>query len=239
VSVCDDEGGNDRLERYCEVREITLPAGRLEVDAAPNGGITVRGEGRRTDVRVRARVVAQARTEEAARALAAEVRIETAGVVRATGPRLTGHERSYWVSYEVFVPEATDLKLETMNGGIALHDVKGAVEFKTMNGGVTVDSAAGSVHGRTTNGGVDIALRGASWEGDGLDVETTNGGVKVTVPPDYNARLVTGTVNGGLRVDFPVTVEGRLDRRLDVELGHGGPTVRAVTTNGGVVIRRR
>jgi Putative adhesin len=216
-----------------------LPAGRLEVDAAPNGGITVRGEGRRTDVRVRAKVVAQARTEEAARALAAEVRIETAGVVRATGPRLTGHDRSYWVSYEVFVPEATDLKLETMNGGIALKDVKGAVEFKTMNGGVTVDSAAGSVHGRTTNGGVDIALRGASWEGDGLDVETTNGGVKVTVPPDYNARLVTSTVNGGLRVDFPVTVEGRLDRRLDVELGHGGPTVRAVTTNGGVVIRRR
>jgi len=239
VTSCEDEGGNDRLERHCEIRELTLPAGRLEVDAAPNGGITVRGDARRTDVHVRAKVVAQARTEEAARALAAEVRIETAGVVRAIGPRVTGHDRGYWVSYEILAPEATDLKLETMNGGIALHDVKGAVEFKTMNGGVTVDSAAGSVHGRTTNGGVDIALRGSSWDGDGLDVETTNGGVKVSVPADYSARLVTGTVNGGLRVDFPVTVEGRLDRRLDVEIGHGGPTIRAVTTNGGVVIRRR
>src|SRR5262249_4264730 len=144
VSVCEDEGGDDRLERHCEVREITLPAGRLEVDAAPNGGITVRGAGSRGGARARASVVAPARAEAADRAGAAEIRIETAGVVRGVGPRLTGRDWGYWVSYEVFVPEATDLKLETMNGGIALHDVKGAVEFKTMNGGVTVDSAAGS-----------------------------------------------------------------------------------------------
>jgi hypothetical protein len=234
---CAHEGGDDRYEKHCEVRELTLPAGRVEVDAAPNGGIQVQGA-QRSDVRVRAKVVAQAPTLEEAQALAAEVRIETAGVVRAVGPQ-TGRGRSFWVSYELLVPEAADLRLETMNGGIALHDVRGTVEFKTMNGGVRVDSAAGSVRGRTTNGGVDVSLEGASWEGEGLDVETTNGGVKVTVPSDYSARLVTGTVNGGMRVDFPVTVQGRIDRRLDVTLGRGGPTVRAVTTNGGVVIRSR
>ena len=143
------------------------------------------------------------------------------------------------MSYELLVPEAADLRLETMNGGIALYDVKGTVEFKTMNGGVTVDSAAGSVRGRTTNGGVEVSLEGSSWEGEGLDVETTNGGVRVNVPADYSAQLVTGTVNGGMRVDFPVTVQGRIDRRLDVTLGRGGPTIRAMTTNGGVVIRSR
>jgi hypothetical protein len=234
---CRDEGRGDRYERFCEIRELTLPAGRIEVDAAPNGGIEVFG-GNRTDVRVRAKVVAQARTEEEARALAAEVRIETTSGIRAVGPR-TGRDQGYWVSYELYVPETTDLKLETMNGGIALHEVKGTVEFKTMNGGVTLDSTAGSVHGRTTNGGIDVALRGSAWEGEGLDVETTNGGVKVRIPRDYSARLVTGTVNGGMQVDFPVTVQGRVDRRLDVTLGQGGATIRAVTTNGGVVIGRR
>ena len=59
------------------------------------------------------------------------------------------------------------------------------------------------------------------------------------MPAAYNARLVTGTVNGGLEVDFPVTVQGKINRRLDVTLGRGGPTVRATTTNGGVVIRSR
>lgn len=235
--ACDDEGGDDRYEKYCEVRELTLPAGRLEIDAAPNGRIEVHGE-KRTDIWVRARLVAQARTREEARALAVEVRIETDHRIRAVGPR-TGRDRSFWVSYELLVPEETELRLETMNGGIALYEVKGAVEFRTVNGGVTVHSAAGSVQGRTTNGGLDISLQGTQWEGDGLDVETTNGGVKVTIPSDYNARLVTGTVNGGMRVDFPVTVQGRINHRLDVELGRGGRTVRAVTTNGGVVIRRR
>jgi hypothetical protein len=235
--TCDDEGGDDRYPRHCEVREMTLPAGHLEVDAAPNGGIVVKG-GTRSEIRIRARVVAQAPTVEEARTLAAEVRIDTAGVVRAVGPR-TSRGRSYWVSYELLVPEATDLRLETMNGGIALHDLKGTVEFKTVNGGVTVDSAAGSVHGRTTNGGVDISLRGSSWDGEGLDVETTNGGVKVRVPSDYSARLVTGTVNGGMSFDFPVTVQGRINKSLDVTLGRGGPTVRAVTTNGGVAVGRR
>jgi len=233
---CADEGGNDGYRRYCEIREMTLPAGHLEIDAAPNGGIEVHG-GSRSEIRIRARVVAQARTAEEAAALAGAVRIETAGVVRAVGPS-PSRERSYWVSYELFVPEATDLRLETMNGGIALHDLKGTVEFKTTNGGVTVDSAAGSVHGRTTNGGLDISLRGSSWDGAGLDVETTNGGVKVRVPSDYSARLVTGTVNGGMRFDFPVTVEGRINKSVDVTLGRGGPTVRAVTTNGGVVVGR-
>jgi DUF4097 and DUF4098 domain-containing protein YvlB len=77
------------------------------------------------------------------------------------------------------------------------------------------------------------------WAGDGLDVKTTNGGVNLDVPENYNAHLETGTVNGGLRIDFPVTIEGRIDKRLSVDLGHGGRTIRVVTTNGGVVIRKR
>jgi hypothetical protein len=46
-------------------------------------------------------------------------------------------------------------------------------------------------------------------------------------------------VNGHINVDFPVTVQGALDRQLSVTLGSGGPLVRAVTTNGGVSIKRK
>lgn len=58
------------------------------------------------------------------------------------------------------------------------------------------------------------------------------------MPDDYNARLETGTVDGGIEVDFPVTVEGRIGRELSVDLGAGGPTLRVLTTNGGVRIDR-
>jgi DUF4097 and DUF4098 domain-containing protein YvlB len=83
-----------------------------------------------------------------------------------------------------------------------------------------------------------VRFAGRAWEGEGLDVSTTNGGVNLVLPNDYSARLETGTVNGHLSVDFPVTVQGRLDRRLSMDLGGGGRLVRVVTTNGGVRVRR-
>jgi hypothetical protein len=59
------------------------------------------------------------------------------------------------------------------------------------------------------------------------------------VPEKYNAQLETGTVNGGMRIDFPITVQGTIGRRLTTKLGDGGPPVRVTTVNGGVTIRRR
>ena len=60
----------------------------------------------------------------------------------------------------------------------------------------------------------------------------------MAVPENYSAHLEAGTVNGDLSIDFPVTVQGRITRELEVNLGAGGPTVRAMTTNGGVKIKR-
>ncbi len=54
-----------------------------------------------------------------------------------------------------------------------------------------------------------------------------------------SARLETGTVHGGMRIDIPVTVQGKIEKELSIDLGSGGPTVRATTTNGGVSIKRK
>jgi hypothetical protein len=234
---CKERDGDPDRARYCEVRETTFRAsGRVDVDASPNGGIEVTAGG--GDVRVEAKVMAMADDEAEAQRLASQVRISTQGEIRADGPSTP--RRSWWsVSYRLTVPASTDLALRSHNGGISLTGVRGRTEFTTTNGGVRLRDAGGAVHGRTTNGGVKVSLSGSRWEGEGLDVATTNGGVVLEVPADYNAHLETGTVNGGVRLDFPLTVQGRLDRKLSTDLGAGGPTVRAVTTNGGIQVRRR
>src|SRR5436190_10824293 len=84
----------------------------------------------------------------------------------------------------------------------------------------------------TTNGGVNIALEGSRWQGDGLDVETTNGGVRMKLPAGYNAELHTETNNGGIDIDFPITVRGQLAdlrRRIDTTIGSGGAPLRGRT----------
>src|SRR5205085_1039127 len=82
------------------------------------------------------------------------------------------------------------------NGGIAIAEVNGRIEFTALNGGVVLKKVGGTVHGSTTNGGLVIELNGDHWDGDTLDVSTTNGGVVMSVPENYSAHLETGTVNG-------------------------------------------
>ena len=61
----------------------------------------------------------------------------------------------------------------------------------------------------------------------------------MNVPDNYNAHLETGTTNGRVSIDFPVTVQGSFHKQLNTTLGAGGARIRAITTNGGVTIRRR
>ena len=237
-SWCGD-GWNDRRASHCEVRESTVGGSNpLDIDAGTNGGIRVRGWDR-ADVLVRAKIAAYADSEAEARRLASSVRVDTlGGRVRAEGPD-TGSGQNWSVSFEVQVPRNAQITLNTQNGGISIDDFRGAARFRARNGGVSLTNIGGDIRGETTNGGLTIELAGDHWDGEGLDVETQNGGVRMTMPEYYSAELETGTTNGQVSVDFPVTVRGTFGRRLNTTLGSGGPKVRAITTNGGVTIRRR
>ena len=230
---------NDRLVGNCEVREQTLAlsGGTIAIDGRQNGGVSVKGWDQ-NQVLVRARVQTGAPTEAEAAALSKEIRIETSGAkIFASGPE--NRQNYHWdVSYEVFVPRRADLSIETHNGGIAISEVNGRIDFSATNGGVVLRKVGGSVRGSTTNGGLMIELTGDRWDGETLDVSTTNGGVVMSIPENYSAHLETGTVNGGISVDFPGAVQDRRSKELAVNLGAGGPTVKARTTNGGVRIQR-
>ena len=237
---CDDRNWyNDRLVTNCEVREQTLAlsGGTIAIDGKQNGGVSVKGWDQ-NQVLVRARVQTGAPNAGEAEMLGRQIRIETSGAkIFASGP---DSRRDYqWdVSYEVFVPRRADLSIETKNGGIAIADVNGRIDFTALNGGVVLKRVGGAVHGSTTNGGLVIELTGDRWDGDSLDVSTTNGGVIMSVPENYSAHLQTGTVNGSVNVDFPVTVQGKISKQIALNLGSGGASVRAMTTNGGVHLKR-
>jgi len=235
---CDRYSGRN-TERFCMTSETTMesPAGTLVVDGRMNGGISVFGSGRR-DVLIRARIQASARSEERAEEIARGVRIRTAeGRIFAEGPE-TGSREWWSVNFEVDVPSRSDLDLRANNGGIEVVEVRGVLRLETTNGGIHLEGVGGDVVAETTNGGMDVRLVGNRWDGKGLEAITSNGGVRVRIPDGYSARLETGTVNGGIDIDFPVTVRGRIGRQVTTDLGQGGATIRVMTTNGGVVIRR-
>jgi DUF4097 and DUF4098 domain-containing protein YvlB len=237
---CRDWDTDDDRVRHCEVRDVNLPAvgGRLTVDGRQNGGIAVRAWDR-NQILVRAKIQAWAETAAEARRLASAIRIRTDGGRIAAEETESARRRGWSVSYDVYVPRRSDLDLKTHNGGISVEGVHGRIDVEALNGGVSIRNVQGDLRGGTTNGGVTLWLEGDRWVGEGVDLETTNGGITLVIPERYNARLETGTVNGGLRVDFPITVQGIVDRRLSTTLGAGGQLIRVRTTNGGVTLRRR
>ena len=237
--ACRDNWQNDKQVSKCEIREQTLPAtgDTLNVDGRQNGGISIKGW-ERNEILMRAKVQTSAPTEGEAKELASQIRIETGGSkISASGPE---NRNDHWwtVSYEIFVPLRSNLSLKTNNGGISISDVNGRMDFSAHNGGVHLSRVGGFVHGGTTNGGLHIELSGNRWDGEALDVSTTNGGVNMSIPENYSAHLETGTVNGRVNIDFPVTVQGDVTRELAVDLGGGGSTIKVKTVNGGVRIHR-
>lgn len=228
---CSEDG------EYCEVREIIVPArmGTLKLDASPNGGISVEGWDR-DEILLRARVSVRSRKSGAAREIASQIEIVTDNhKIYADGPKQRKHQ-NWSVSYRLIVPRTSDLSLSTTNGGISISDVRGSIRFDATNGGIHLSNVSGDVSGETTNGSLNIELAGDTWEGDGLDVVTTNGAVRLEVPSDYSANLETSTTNGRVHFDFPVTVKGSISRHVSAVLGEGGPTIRVVTTNGGIKV---
>jgi DUF4097 and DUF4098 domain-containing protein YvlB len=236
----DGDWGDDSRSHYCEIRESGFKAGgAVSVDPGQNGAIRFTGWDR-DSVAVTAKIQTQAETDDEARALARDIRIVISnGSIRADGPG-TGRRQSWSVSFEVSVPRRTDLTARTVNGPIAVDDVAGRMELTAVNGPVHLDGVGGDVHARTTNGPLVVTLSGAKWDGTGLDSETSNGPVELTIPANYSAHLETGTVNGPMNFDFPITVQGRFSsRNIETDLGGGGPTIRVVTTNGPLTVRRR
>jgi hypothetical protein len=239
---CESPWNGDRDRgRACEVRHIPvrLTGRAIEIDGRQNGGIQVEGwEG--DSVRVTARIQTQANDDAAARALLKEIRFVTDGRgVRADGPSSRFDREGWSASYVVWVPRRFDLSLEAHNGGLRVARVAGKMDLRTTNGSVALNEVGGDVHARTQNGSLRVELSGTRWEGTGLDAETQNGSVRLSVPARYAAQLETGTVNGRINTDIPITVQGRISRRLSVPLNGGGPTVRALTTNGSVTISSR
>ncbi len=233
--------GNDDRGRACEERRVPVKlSGRIvEIDGRENGGIKVMGWDR-DSVQVTARLQANARSDGEANDLLKDVRITSDGRrITADGARSWSRGESWSVSYVVYVPRRFDLRLDAHNGGVAVTGVTGRLELSTENGSVSLSDVGGDVRARTQNGSVNVELAGSKWDGRGLDAETENGSVRMGIPASYAATIETGTVNGRMNTDFPITLTGRIGRRMTLPLNGGGTPIRVETTNGSVSLTRR
>ncbi len=234
-----NHNSNSDRANYAEAREQRLAASSMNyIHPGENGSVHVQGWDN-SDVLVRACIQTSAPTDAEARELASQVKIAKGpGNIEPSGP--THEDDRYWnVSYQVWVPTTSNLKLEASNGSISVERVRGQMRAETLNGSVHLREVAGDIDVSTTNGSVILDLTRGSlngWASSGIKLSTTNGSVRLTVPRDFSARVEASTVNGSVHTDFPITVSGDIGKHLSFTLGSGGPSIEAKTVNGSVRI---
>jgi len=236
-----------------------LPPGSSFATQIHNGAITVNGA-EVADCDLTATIVAQAATEEDAKAIAekVEVRLEPAGnklTAKIERPTLKMNQ-SVSVSLDVKVPNQTDLELATHNGAVGIANITGQVNGTTHNGKVTAEQVAGTaklhtyngsvscreISGdaelKTHNGGVKAFYSEAAPSVCNVSIVSYNGGIEFVAPPEFSAQVNASTHNGSISTDLPVTVVGEVSKRkLTGTIGTGQGKLHVETHNGSIRIR--
>jgi DUF4097 and DUF4098 domain-containing protein YvlB len=226
----------ETVRDFQEIHE-KAPGGTWHIDAGEIGGVRL-SDWDRNEVMICAQVTAWSRDKARAERLLRSIHVETSGGrLRAEGPPQSDNAR-WGVSYKILVPRSIDLDVQAVNGPVSVEGVRGRMTLRTENGPLQITNAGGDIEGRTTNGPLTVTLTGARWQGQGLDVETTNGPVKLSIPDGYSAELTTGTENGPMAGAFVGSSRGHRRRHISMVLGSGGAPIRVVTTNGPVIVNK-
>ncbi|HEX9160706.1 MAG TPA: DUF4097 family beta strand repeat-containing protein [Thermoanaerobaculia bacterium] len=221
------------------------------VDVRPGSPVSIENVNGRITVtswdqpRVRIHAMKKADAREVLDKIGIDVRIADGVSVVTRMPRrndsgffdfLFGNDGNASVEYDVTVPRSADLKVDNTNGAISVSDVSGRIELGTTNGRIEAVRCSGAVNASTTNGAIRAELLQVS-AGKGMELETTNGSITLTVPPSFAATLEAETTNGSIRTDLPVTTRSFSRRELRGTLNGGGPNLSLHTTNGSIEIR--
>src|SRR5262245_2453995 len=137
--------------------------------------------------------------------------------------------------------EATSLKgklhAETSGGQIRLKDVSGDIDASTSGGHISITGAGGRVKAETSGGHVEVAF--ARGNARGGEIESSGGGVTVTVDPSLGFAVDAQTGGGSVDSDVPVTIEGHQSKSsLRGTIGRGGETLHIRTSAGSIHIEK-
>lgn len=151
--------------------------------------------------------------------------------------QMSTNDNDVEVRFTVKVPRGVRLDAGTVNGGIRATGLAADAELHTVNGGIDV-TTSGTVDAETVNGDIDARIGRVDWTGT-LEFKTVNGGITLTAPATLATEIEASTVNGSVDSDFPITIQGRMQRRhLRGTIGSGGRSLELTTVNGGIELRK-
>lgn len=150
------------------------------------------------------------------------------------GNGLSANRNDVKVDFVVRIPDGVAFAGQTVNGSVRVADLAEMVSAVTVNGSIQIETA-GRATAKTVNGSIEARLGNIG----GIEFETVNGQITVFVPEGTDAVVSGATMNGSIKSDFPLRIEGSPGhRRLTGILGDGGEELTLKSLNGSIRLLR-
>jgi hypothetical protein len=253
--------GCDLKAKYERIVHLSapMPAGGLFEAQTHNGHIDLTGSDV-TQCSLTATITARTDTEENAQKLAeaVEVKLISSGnklTVKIEKPVLAPDE-CISVSLDATVPNKTSTDLTTHNGALRIKNLTGEIkgithngqivceepsvntQLETHNGQIICEEVSGDINLRTHNGSAKVLYSRTAPPVCNVSMVTHNGGVHLTAPPNFSAKVEASTHNGSIDTDLPITVTGKVTKRkLTGTIGTGEGELYLETHNGSINIK--
>jgi DUF4097 and DUF4098 domain-containing protein YvlB len=122
--------------------------------------------------------------------------------------------------FDIQVPTSMQLDVTSFSAPVTVDGVQGAHRLKTFSG--------------------EIAFGAREWnDGDGLDLETFSGDVRMTLPDNARGSINFDSFSGRFDSDLPVALRSSSRRTFRGDLNGGGSaSFRVKTFSGSATIRR-
>ena len=164
-------------------------------------------------------------------------------------------EYKFNLNFTIKVPYEMNLSVSTINqGDIHIKDVTGRLKVNNINGAIAMVNAKGTTDVHTINGNVDINY--LVIPPDNSSYYTLNGNIRITYPASLSADLQFKSFNGEFFTDFPdaqalapevikhTEHEGdktvyKLDKKSAIRIGKGGKILKFETFNGNIYIKKQ
>jgi hypothetical protein len=204
------------------------------------GSITVTGADV-ADCNITAEITVKARTQEKARELAEEVKIE----LEPSGDKLNVKavkpaglkKRSLVVDFKIIAPKRLKLDCSSHVGAVNVSDIDGGIKASTNVGSIICRLVVADLNVKSNVGSIEVEYAEAAPAACNAEMTTNVGSIEFTAPPQLSAQVKASTNIGSIKTSKPITVVGKVGKSIEGAVGSGEGKVRLTTNIGSIEIK--
>jgi len=234
-------GCGDFKAKYEKTENVSVPVGEAaELSVETNvGSITAKG----TDVaecNITAEITVKARTQEEARKLAEQVKIEA----KPSGDKLSIKvsqpvelkKQSLAVNFEITAPKRLKLDCSTNVGTVNISDMIDRITASTNVGSIFCKEVVNEIELTSNVGSIDVSCADTAPAACNAVITTNVGSIEFTAPAQLSAQVDASTNVGSVNTVRPTTVVGKVGKSVKGTIGAGEGKVRLKTNVGSIKI---